>query len=228
MSVLKQFIYKTLRRFVLGKSHAIFNIYKNSPNYLDELFDIYGSDKGGYLNDKSHDYSTIYSLLFNPYRNREINLFECGIGSNKVESFTKKNNSVGASLKVWKKYFVNGNIYGADIDKDLLFTESRIITTKMDQTSFDSILKSMKKFKVKFDIVIDDGLHKFFAGRTLFLGLKSHLNSEFIYIIEDVAIRDVYKYKKFFDSEKVNFSVIDFSKKINGSTNHRLIVVTSK
>ena len=74
-------------------------------------------------------------------------MFECGIGSNKVESFTKNNNSVGASLKVWKKYFVNGNIYGVDIDEDLLFTESRIITSKMDQTSFDSILNSMKKFR---------------------------------------------------------------------------------
>ena len=39
----------------------------------------------------------------------------------------------GASLRVWRDYFPNAIIYGADIDKDILFAEERIKTFYIDQ-----------------------------------------------------------------------------------------------
>ena len=38
------------------------------------------------------------------------------------------NGKPGASLRAWRDYFENALIYGADIDKNILFKENRINT----------------------------------------------------------------------------------------------------
>ena len=47
----------------------------------------------------------------------------------------------GASLKVWKDYFKNAKIFGADIDKRILFQEERINTYEVNQLDPSSIKK---------------------------------------------------------------------------------------
>jgi hypothetical protein len=200
--------------------------FRTKPNEFDRLCDLYGTDKGGDGGRYRHGYSITYDLLFRLFRYKAINLFECGIGSKKVDSFTKTQGVSGASLRVWQDYFPNAHIYGADIDKDLLFTDERITTVELDQTNEQSISTALSGLGVSFDIVIDDGLHRFAAGKSLFLGMQPFLSKQYIYVIEDVALRDVYNYKKFFDSENLNYSIVDYNTQINSATNHRLIVVT--
>ena len=66
----------------------------------------------------------------------------------------------GASLRMWKDYF-QYNIYGADIDRDILFNEERINTYYVDQLNTESIKSMWKDIGLNdFDIIIDDGLHK--------------------------------------------------------------------
>jgi cell division protein FtsW (lipid II flippase) len=52
-----------------------------------------------------------------------------------------------------------------------------------------------------FDFMLDDGLHTFEAGSTLFLHSIQRLAANGIYIIEDVGAADLLRYKKFFSNK---------------------------
>ena len=105
----------------------------------------------------------------------------------------------GASLRVWRDYFPNAVIYGADIDRDILFTEDRIKTFYIDQLDPIAIKECWSSINEKdFDFIVDDGLHTFDAGLTLFIQSIDRLSMDGVYIIEDVAINDLIEYKKFF------------------------------
>ena len=116
-------------------------------------------------------------------------VFECGLGTNNpnLSGNMTVNGMPGASLKVWRDYFKNAQIYGADIDKDILFEEDRIKTFYVDQLNTASIEEMWKKIEIKnFDIIIDDGLHTTDANINLFLNSFKKLKKNGIYIIEDV------------------------------------------
>jgi hypothetical protein len=109
------------------------------------------------------------------------------------------NGKPGASLRVWKDYFPNATIYGADIDKDVLFEEPRIKTYYVDQLDPESIGEMWSEVGIKdFDFMIDDGLHTFEAGSTLFSNSISMLSKDGVYVIEDVSGPDLREYDKFF------------------------------
>ena len=79
------------------------------------------------------------------------------------------NASPGASLRAWRDFFTNAKIYGADIDKQVLFTEKRIKTFEMDQLNPNSIKNMWKKINKKnFDIIIDDGMHSYKSNLIMF------------------------------------------------------------
>ena len=92
---------------------------------LCNLFNKYGSDKAN-----QHTYSKYYYNIFKDIRNNNIRLFEVGIGTNNPDlpSSMGINGKPGASLYAWRDFFPNGNIFSADIDKDILFTDDRIKT----------------------------------------------------------------------------------------------------
>jgi hypothetical protein len=50
--------------------------------------------------------------------------------------------------------------------------------------------------------MIDDGLHTFEAGSTLFLHSIDRLTNDGIYIIEDIGQTDLLRYKDFFSNNK--------------------------
>jgi hypothetical protein len=52
--------------------------------------------------------------------------------------------------------------------------------------------------KSGFQLIIDDGLHRFEAGKTLFLGSVDRLAANGTYIIEDVTHGDMIRYMDFF------------------------------
>jgi 23S rRNA U2552 (ribose-2'-O)-methylase RlmE/FtsJ len=94
----------------------------------------------------------------------------------------------GSSLRVWKDYFKNAEIYGADLDKTILFNnEDKIHTFYVDQLDSGSIKKMWDNIgKTNFDIIIDDGLHTYDANLNFFLNSFDKLKKNGIYIIEDV------------------------------------------
>ena len=51
----------------------------------------------------------------------------------------------GASVRAFRDYFTKAKIFGADIDSEILFSEKRIKTYKVDQCSIDSMENLFKK-----------------------------------------------------------------------------------
>jgi hypothetical protein len=187
---------------------------KNRHDLLAELCDKYGSDKGqikmsGHpYRHRSHTYTDLYSRLFSHCRLSVKNVFECGLGTNNpnLPGNMGVDGKPGASLRVWRDYFPNAMIYGGDIDKDILFEEERIRTFYLDQLNADSINEFWERVGVdSFDFMIDDGLHTFDAGICLLMNSVNKLSANGIYIIEDVTLFDLVRYREFFN--KTDFSV---------------------
>jgi hypothetical protein len=183
---------------------------------LASLCDLYGSDKGELRLSEhpypgpSHSYVEYYSQIFSHCRNRVTKVFECGIGTNNpfLASSMGKEGQPGASLRVWRDYFPNSVVIGADIDTDILFEENRIKTFYVDQKNPSSIEALWRVIGISdFDIMIDDGLHTFEAGTTLWLNSIERLAPDGVYIIEDVGTSDLVRYRNFF--RNYNF-IVDF------------------
>jgi hypothetical protein len=96
------------------------------------------SDKGHlYITRSWHNYTTFYYSIFKNKRNAPLRLFELGLGTNNVNlpSNMGAEGRPGASLYGWAEFFPIANIFGADIDKDILFNNDRISTFYCDQTN---------------------------------------------------------------------------------------------
>ena len=130
-----------------------------------------------------------------------------------------------ASLKAWRDYFSNANIYGADIDKKILKNENRIKTFYVDQTNPTTIHKMFKDIGVdNFDIILEDGLHEFNANICFFENSIKYLSSNGTYIIEDVYYKDQEKFINYFKKLNYNFAVIDIYHQINISNNCLIVI----
>jgi hypothetical protein len=180
-------------------------ITQKRQNYLGELFDKYGSDKGYSVYEENkgflvkypdgHCYNDIYELLFFQHKNKTKLVLECGIGSKNPETASNMSgyeySIPGGSLRAWRDYFPNADIIGIDIDSDVMFTEDRINTCVCDQTKPESINNFINQANLQpntVDIIIDDGLHEFNANITLFENTKHLLKDNGIYIIEDFFV----------------------------------------
>ena len=172
--------------------------YSYRTNILSELCEKYGSDKGftNFNIDKKpykwhpHTYSIYYHSIFNLSRESIKNVFECGLGTNNhnIKSNMTKNAIPGPSLRVWRDYFCNAQIFGGDIDKKILFEEERIKTFYVDQLNTSSIKSMWESIKVEnFDIIIDDGLHESEANYNFFINSFHKLKKNGIFVIEDVS-----------------------------------------
>ena len=98
---------------------------------------------------------------------------------------------------MWKKFLPNSLIYGADIDKTILFEEDRIQTYYCNVLELDTI-KSMwqnKELIENFDLIIDDGLHELNANINLFENSYFKLKKSGIYIIEDIIYDKIQLYE---------------------------------
>jgi len=212
----------------------VVNDYLVYENKLDLLFKKYGSDKGGgikssYLGWYPHNYSQLYHEIFFKFRNQKFNFLEVGIGSinQSIKSALPLHCKQGASLRAFQEYFPKAQIYGCDIDKDILFKDKRILTFYLDQTSKKECQEFFFKLNKKFTIIIDDGLHEFNANIILFQEAINYLNLDGIYIIEDVNEFKIKKYYNYFSRYKnkliINFFNIHNSKFLGRSNNFIMI-----
>lgn len=172
-----------------------------------ELFLRHGSDKSGW-----HNYTTFYNHIFTGFDliNKPVNFFELGIGTNNpnLKSNMWPNGRPGASLRAFSEYFPNGKIYGADIDKDIIFQTDRIKTFYCDQTNPVVIKNMWDQIPEDFDIIIDDGLHEAFANIIFFQNSYAKLKKGGIFIIEDVCNNDVAAITDFLRTVESDFAAM--------------------
>jgi len=117
-----------------------------------------GSDKGSGW----HNYTTVYSTLFRGWHDRPLRILELGLGTNNpgLMSSMGSHGVPDASLRGWREIFPSALIYGADIDRDILFQEERIKTFYCDQLDATAIknLWSQPELRDGMNVIINDGL----------------------------------------------------------------------
>ena len=153
-----------------------------------------GSDKGT----QHHNYTLFYDHLFKDIRNNTLNLLEIGIGSNN-RSIPSNMTGIqgyrpGASIRAWKEYFPNSEMYACDIDTDIIdFPDKRITGFYLDQRDIPKAYSTFYEGELRntsFDIIIDDGLHHFETNMNLMHTLLPKLKKGGWYIIEDILDYD--------------------------------------
>ena len=229
MKYLRELI-RTLKykaKFISKNKKTILNYVVNSStnSKLTELMNHYGSDKGGKNN--HHNYSEYYSEIFFHKRKEVKNFLEIGLGTNNVDMASNMG-AEGvplASLRAWRDYFENSNIYGADIDKDILINEEKIKTFFVDQTNPETISLMFKNIGVsKFDIILEDGLHEYNANICFFENSIKFLSDSGVYIIEDIYFKDKEKFINYFKDTNYNYSIVDIYHKKNIANNCVVII----
>lgn len=150
---------------------------------LKRYFDIYGSDKA-----RLHEYHYVYGPILMD-RSAVTGVLEIGIGTNYVDvvSSMGKHGKPGASLRAFRDFFKEAKVYGADVDKRILFVEDRIATFFVDQTDPSSFLQLAERVPQELDLVIDDGLHTPNANiETLKFGLTKIKRGGWV-VVEDIG-----------------------------------------
>jgi len=215
--------FKFLSKNENTKLNYVVNAASNSE--LTDLMNLYGSDKGGKNN--HHNYSEYYSDILFHKRKRIKNFLEIGLGTNNVNlaSNMGADGKPLASLRAWRDYFFNADIYGADIDKNILKDEEGIKTFYVDQTDPPTISEMFKKIGVdKFDIILEDGLHEYNANICFFENSIKYLDDDGIYIIEDIYYKDKKKFINYFKKLEYNFSIVDIFHEENIANNCIVII----
>ena len=134
------------------------NYYNNSTELCD-LGKKYDTDKSSQRNNVTdhrhcHPYTLFYDGLFKNKKNNNLKIAELGILD-------------GASLLMWKDYFVNSEIYGFEYNNNLIekfknnFNNDRITLTNIDVTNKSNIINSFNNLNIMYDIIIDDTTHQF-------------------------------------------------------------------
>jgi hypothetical protein len=202
-------------------------------NELGGLCEKYGSDKGSGTQafSRQHNFTAYYHSLFTPIRNQRISFFEMGLGTNNTSILSNmgSHGKPGASLRAWRDYFPKAQIYGADIDKDILFNEHRITTFYCDQTSTSSLQEVIKEIP-DMDVIIDDGLHTFNANISMLHSFIHKLKIGGVYIIEDVVGSNLQEYTEYIRNTlikvypHIGFSLLQIPHERNTNDNNLIVI----
>lgn len=147
---------------------------------LKELLNNSGSDKA-----KKHKYDEIYEPVLAPMKDEQINILEIGVDA-------------GYSIEAWLEYLPNATIYTLDLfhrnDPASLpvLNHERVKWLKCDSTN-PAVVTQIKKAwpRIRFDIIIDDGMHTPEANRKTLDNLFPLLKVRGKYFIEDVWPLDI-------------------------------------
>ena len=151
---------------------------------MTELCDLglkYGADKCPTI---GHMYTPFYYELFTPIRQKVKKVLEVGIG-NRGQTRVIPGYVMGPSIRMWRDFFPNAWVYGADVAKESFFVDDRISTYYCDETKEEDIKRLVLQIGSDIDIVIDDARHR--VGDQIFLCqiLMPLLKPGVIYCIED-------------------------------------------
>lgn len=193
-------------------SRYVDEVFLTEKTELCEIMSKHGSDKSErpiHGNLPGHNYTKFYHRIFNEIKNNQLKFFELGMGTNNpnIESNMTTDGLPGASLYGWSEFFKHSEIFGADIDTDILFNTNKIKTFFCDQTNPQMIkqLWEQKQLDFEFDIIVEDGLHEFKANKVFLENSIHKLKEGGYFIIEDVSIDEIYNWCEYFDEFEKKF-----------------------
>ncbi len=175
---------------------------------LKEIFNRFGSDKSSV-----HNYHLLYAGIL---KNKlSVNIFEMGLGTPHLEMISNMgpDGKPGASLRAFREMYPDANIYGADIDKRILFNEDRIKTFYANQLDKNSLADLHTLLApITFDLIIDDGLHTPEASINTLEFAMSILAPGGYFVIEDIKETDLQFYlvmKQCLKSEALQIDIFE-------------------
>jgi predicted O-methyltransferase YrrM len=137
---------------------------------LDRLAHRFKTDKRS----GRHDYAVIYERLLGARRNDPIKLLEIGVYR-------------GSSLRMWAEYFPQGEIHGVDIDESARQHAGERITIHIGDAGRKEVLEPIvAQAGGYFDVIIDDGSHRYEHQYPSLMALWPHLAPGGVYAIEDL------------------------------------------
>lgn len=173
------------------EQHPLIELYSAANPGTDKtelcrLMTLHGSDKAS-----GHGYTNLYHRMLSPFRQERFTLFELGIGTTSASFRASMGESgvPGASLRAWRDYFPNAQIRGADIDRGVLFQDSRITTYEVDATSAASTRRMLTKAVDEGErimIAVDDGPHLLSASLIFLMSIYPYLEKGGFHFIEDI------------------------------------------
>tara|TARA_R110002153_G_scaffold193233_4_gene346611 strand:- start:904 stop:1551 length:648 start_codon:yes stop_codon:yes gene_type:complete len=155
-----------------------------SAETLLKVLDNNKSDKG--VSTKGHHYHLVYGPDFGLVQDKPINILEVGIFK-------------GTSHQTWIDFFPNAQVYGIDVftrlkPKDVPVLEDprcHYITADSTKSNLGDLVKEAFGEDIKFDIIIDDGLHTPDANKKTFENLMPFLKDDGYFYIEDIWPIDI-------------------------------------
>ena len=136
-----------------------------------------------------------YDRLFTPKKNKVKNLLEIGIWE-------------GESLLLWRDYFTNAKIVGADIKHCPRIDNENRITQQIGNAYTAEFLNQYKK--EHFDIIIDDGPHTFETQSFFLTNYLPLLKKDVVLILEDIIdLNWTPKLLELIDDTKYKVTVVD-------------------
>lgn len=203
------------------------NVY--APSRLCRIMTRHGSDKG----EGWHNYTTLYSSLFAGLEGQPLCIFELGLGTHNPEFAYSMgaDGRPGASLRGWREIFPKAEVFGADIDRSILFREPGIQTFFCDQTDPASIrdLWAQPALAAPIDILIEDALHEFSANLCFLEASLQKLKVGGTYVTEDIKTRDLPQWLEHLptldrDHPGYEFALVELPNEFNDSDNNLLLV----
>jgi predicted O-methyltransferase YrrM len=140
------------------------------PNRLDALALKHGTDKSS----RYHRYTDAYHQLFLPLRRKPLRIVEIGVAT-------------GASVRLWRDFFPNAQVYGIDRNPAARSHQGPRIKVFVGDQSDRVFLQSFKRKVGKIDIIIDDGSHRPEHQLTSLKFLFPLLRVGGVYVIEDLC-----------------------------------------
>ena len=154
-------------------------------NTISYYVERYGSDK------VRSGYAQLYDSLMQNLQTSTQTLLEIGVGTLQPEipsTFVGNPSlypqySPGGSLRAWRDFFPNAQIYGVDVAEDCRLKEDRIETFIF--SSLDTTVSNTHFQDNSLDIIIDDGLHTGIGQLYTMYNFFNKVKYGGLYIIED-------------------------------------------
>jgi SAM-dependent methyltransferase len=150
---------------------------------LKRVFDSYGCDKS-----RNHDYHFVYGAVLKNLGKID-SILEIGLGTTNTDIVSNMGKIwvPGNSLRAFREYLPGTSVYGADVDRRILFEEERIQTYFVDQTDASTITSLGEKIPGQLDLIIDDGLHAPNANLAVLIFALDKVKPGGWVVIEDIS-----------------------------------------
>lgn len=168
----------------------LFSRKRRAPDSRDltSLANYYGSDKGTKAGN-AHDYTRLYSFLFEHLRQKKFDMLEIGLlrphADPQMRTVRGRFAGEAPSVRMWLQYFPNARCHGIDISDFSSVSIDRFAFHQADLSEPQSIRALASRFP-SLEIVIDDASHASFHQQVAFASFFPKVASGGFYVIEDL------------------------------------------